>query len=273
MQDVLVRIGDPLDFERGSRGAARLAAALRGRLTGLHAVQIGMPPPSLYDPTALAAEWATCAEREVRNAQGHEAAFVAWASSMGARDPAWTVGAGAVPDLVAHVAGWHDVLVLVRAAGDADPWSTPAGIARTVLAVDLPCLVLPPDVELQPPCGTVAVAWNGSAQAIRALHAALPLLEGAGRVVLLTGDVPEASMLRPAFPLQRWLEARLPRVEVCPLDAHRQDGAGILDAVHECGAELLVMGAYGRSRAAEWLLGGVTRHVLQHAALPVLMRH
>lgn len=273
MQDVLVRIADPSDFERSARGAARLAAALGGRLTGLHTVEVGMPPPSLYDPTALAAEWATCAEREVRDAARHEAAFTEWASSMGARDPAWSVGAGAVPDLVAYVAGWHDVLVAPRSGGGADPWSTPAGIARLVLAVDLPCLVLPPDVELQPPCGTVAVAWNGSVQAIRALHASLPLLAQAGRVVVLTGDAPTASTLRPPFALQRWLDARLPCVAYHPLDAHHQDGAGILDAARDCGADLLVMGAYGRSRAAEWLLGGVTRHVLEHAQLPVLMRH
>lgn len=273
MQDVLVRIADPSDFERGARGAARLAAALRGRLTGLHTVEVGMPPPSLYDPTALAAEWAACAEREVRDAARHEPAFVAWAASMGARDPAWSVGAGQVPDLVAYAAGWHDLLVLAAGDGATDPWSSPAGIARLVLAVDLPCLVLPAAIELQPPCGTVAVAWNGSVQAIRALHAALPLLQGAQRVVVLTGDGPAVSSLRPAFPLQRWLEARVSHVEYCPLGVHRQDGAGILDAARECSAELLVMGAYGRSRAAEWLLGGVTRHVLQHADLPLLMRH
>lgn len=273
MQDVLVRIADPSDFEHSGRGAARLAAALRGSLTGLHAVMVGVPPPSLYDPTVLAAEWAMCAQREVRDAARHEAPFMAWAASMGARDPVWTVGAGHVPDLVAYTAGWHDLLVLGVSPRSGDPWSTPAGVGRIVLAADLPCLVLPPGVELQPPCGTVAVAWNGSVQAIRALHASLPLLAQAGRVVVLTGDAPEASLLRPAFPLQRWLEARVPHVEYCPLGAHRQDGAGILDAARECSAELLVMGAYGRSRAAEWLLGGVTRHMLENADLPVLMRH
>jgi nucleotide-binding universal stress UspA family protein len=38
-------------------------------------------------------------------------------------------------------------------------------------------------------------------------------------------------------------------------------------------ADLLVMGAYGHSRLREWVLGGATRHVLQHAQLPLLLRH
>lgn len=273
MQDILVRIADPSDFERSARGAARLAAALRGSLTGLHTVMVAMPPPSLYDPTAMAAEWAMCAQREVRDAQQHDAAFVAWATSMGARDAVWAVSAGHVPDLVAYAASWHDLLVVGVEPDAADPWSAPAGAGRIVLAADVPCLVLPPGIELQPPCGTVAIAWNGSVPAIRALHAALPLLVQASRVVVLAGHVPEASSLRAAFPLQHWLEARVPHVEYCPLAADAQHGEGILDAAHECGAELLVMGAYGRSRASEWLLGGVTRHMLAHADLPVLMRH
>ncbi|HEY9132866.1 MAG TPA: universal stress protein [Dyella sp.] len=53
------------------------------------------------------------------------------------------------------------------------------------------------------------------------------------------------------------------------------DGIGptLLDAVAENHADLLVMGAWGHSRFNEWVLGGATRYVLQHARLPVLMAH
>jgi nucleotide-binding universal stress UspA family protein len=50
-------------------------------------------------------------------------------------------------------------------------------------------------------------------------------------------------------------------------------GAAVLAAAGDVGAGLLVMGAYGHTRFREWVLGGVTRHVLAHAALPVLLRH
>ena len=50
-------------------------------------------------------------------------------------------------------------------------------------------------------------------------------------------------------------------------------GQALLDKVRELGADLLVMGAYAHSPLREALLGGVTRHMLAHADLPVLMRH
>ncbi|MFZ5655742.1 MAG: universal stress protein [Pseudomonadota bacterium] len=271
MQDVLVRIVDPANFQREARPAARIAAGLGGSLTALHAVPIGAPPPSLYDPGLALAEWATCAEREVRDARGKAAAFEAWARAMGLPNATWTVGAGHVPDLLAQAAAWNDLLVLGRGAQDA--WSSPDGIACIVLGTGLPCLVLPPGVEPELPVATVAVAWNGSAEAIRAVHAAGPLLARAGQVVVLAGTPQPRSSLAPEFHLQPWLEARAAHVAWHRLERGAEDGAGLLDAAAGCGAGLLVMGAYGRTRASEWLLGGVTRHVLQHAALPVLMRH
>ena len=50
-------------------------------------------------------------------------------------------------------------------------------------------------------------------------------------------------------------------------------GAALLAAAHEAQADLLVMGAYGKSRFSEWLLGGATRHVLEYATLPLFVRH
>ena len=50
-------------------------------------------------------------------------------------------------------------------------------------------------------------------------------------------------------------------------------GAALLDKAHELGADMLVMGAYQHSPLRELLLGGVTRHMLAHADLPVLLRH
>lgn len=272
MQDVLVRITDATDFGREARAAARFAAGLGGRLTGLHTVQQGMPP-TFYDAGLLAAEWAGSAQREVRAAREQAPRFAEWGAKMGLRSAVLTASAGAVPDMLAYAAAWHDVLVLEVDRDADDPWRTPGGIARIVLEVDAPCLVLPRGIELETPCDTVAIAWNGSLEAIRALHDALPLLADARRVVVLVGELKPASGLQPDFDLRRWLGERVPNTEYRPIEPGRPDGEAILEAAKACGAELLVMGAYGRSRAAEWLLGGVTRHVLQAATLPVLMRH
>jgi nucleotide-binding universal stress UspA family protein len=54
---------------------------------------------------------------------------------------------------------------------------------------------------------------------------------------------------------------------------HDDVGEVLLDEAMKFGAELFVMGAYGRSRFSEWMLGGATRHVLTWADIPVLLRH
>jgi nucleotide-binding universal stress UspA family protein len=57
------------------------------------------------------------------------------------------------------------------------------------------------------------------------------------------------------------------------LDAGEDVGPALLEAAQEVAADLLVAGAYGRPRLAEWVLGGVTRHLLRHSTLPMLLRH
>ena len=50
-------------------------------------------------------------------------------------------------------------------------------------------------------------------------------------------------------------------------------GRAIINEAERFGADLIVMGAYGHARIAEWTLGGVTQHMLQHAQAPLLMAH
>ncbi len=50
-------------------------------------------------------------------------------------------------------------------------------------------------------------------------------------------------------------------------------GTAILGSAADRGADLIVMGAYGHSRFREWILGGATRHVLEHMQVPVFMAH
>jgi len=50
-------------------------------------------------------------------------------------------------------------------------------------------------------------------------------------------------------------------------------GEAVLNEAQRTGADMIVMGGYGHSRFREWVLGGVTRHVLTHADIPVLTAH
>jgi len=115
------------------------------------------------------------------------------------------------------------------------------------------------------------VAWNGTTEASSALAAALPWLRQAGAVRLLHAQDyqrrgPGAAELLPYLALHGITPDI---VEFKPVN--RDVGAGLLAAAAEFNADFLAMGAYSHSRLRQMILGGVTRHVLESARMPVLM--
>jgi nucleotide-binding universal stress UspA family protein len=75
------------------------------------------------------------------------------------------------------------------------------------------------------------------------------------------------------LPLRAWLARQGVTVEWERFDDSPHTGKALLDEARAMDADLLVMGAWGRSRLSELVLGGATRHVLDHTHLPVLMAH
>lgn len=119
----------------------------------------------------------------------------------------------------------------------------------------------------------VVVAWNGSLEGAHAVAGAMPLLEMAGRVSIFSaprpdGDAEHGPELARAL-ARHGIEAR----EIPLAGTAGPVGAVFLTAAAAAGATLLVMGAYTHSRVRQTLLGGMTRHVLDDAATPVLMAH
>lgn len=136
-------------------------------------------------------------------------------------------------------------------------------------------VVLLPDSANAATIEHVAIAWDGSRVAARALADAQPFLAHASKVHVLTvvGEKP----LKPSDDGER-LAVSLRRrglnadfaainAEDCPIAVTLQDQA------IERGADLLVMGAYGHSRVREFILGGATEGVLSDLRLPILMSH
>lgn len=119
---------------------------------------------------------------------------------------------------------------------------------------------------------TVMIAWKETRETARAVAAAMPLLRKAQRVHVTTwGD--EQSPAQRRAPelierLQRYgIEATLHRYG----DDSGDIGASMLSAAADVDADLMVMGAYSRSRAREWVLGGATRTLLASMTIPLLM--
>ncbi len=115
------------------------------------------------------------------------------------------------------------------------------------------------------------VAWNGSREAARAVHDALPLLAAAEAVDILVVDPSQDGM---GIDIARSLGRHGVKANIRERLSHGADvGDLLLEEVRTSGADLLVMGAYGHSRMREWVLGGATESVLDQDKVPALLAH
>lgn len=121
----------------------------------------------------------------------------------------------------------------------------------------------------------VAVCWDGSRAAARATGDAMPLLTRAKKVDVVTiGSAPAKSEDVPGADIAQHLARHGRNVEVQRLIVADIDTtSAILSYVADAGADLIVMGGYGHSRLREFVLGGVTRGILESMTVPVLMSH
>lgn len=160
------------------------------------------------------------------------------------------------------------------------PPPRPAGRKRVVgLAVEVifssgrPTLLLPLDWPPDRLPRRIVVGWNGSREAASAIAHAMPFLTAAESVHLVV--VPDGHLngplgADPGADMSRHLARHgVPVV----LDQRQGSDAGavLLEHARTVGADLLVMGAYGRTRISEFVFGGTTRTVLAKAGLPILL--
>ncbi len=119
----------------------------------------------------------------------------------------------------------------------------------------------------------VAVAWSGSAEGSHAVASALPLLRAAEQVTVIS--VGEGAESRTAADeLKQYLAWHDIAAEIAlPPAGEAGTGPTILAETTRLGADLLVMGAYTHNRFRQMLFGGVTRHILAEAEIPVLIAH
>lgn len=118
----------------------------------------------------------------------------------------------------------------------------------------------------------IAVAWDGSRESALAASAALPLLQAAKEVVVITARESDEEV-EPST-LARYLAGHGVVAQTWSYTPGSESIAeGLLNQTGQAGADCLVMGAYGHSRLRERILGGATEGVLRHARIPVLMMH
>lgn len=194
------------------------------------------------------------------------------------RPPQWQElhgGEPVIPGVTRHALCTDLLLFGQYDADDLQSLGVPSDfVASVLIASGKPALVVPFAGEFDRIGREVLIAWKPTREAARAVSCALPLLRGATRIHLSAEPEPDTSAAGPAA-LESYLRlhgigARIERHGPVPSD---MAGDGLLSLAADVGADLMVMGCYGHSRARELVLGGASRTVLKSMTLPVLMAH
>jgi|APTNR8051073442_1049403.scaffolds.fasta_scaffold08401_6 nucleotide-binding universal stress UspA family protein len=182
---------------------------------------------------------------------------------------AWyTEIAGREDDLIVNAGRLVDLIVVGRPARAPE---APVGPTLNVILFETgrPVLVSPRDARPRV-AGHVAIAWNASAEAARAVGAALPFLARAERVTIVSVGGERAAD-DPCAGVARYLAWHGIDADDQVVLGHRSVGEALYEV---CGdADLVVMGAYTHSRLRELILGGTTRFMIEETDLPLLMAH
>jgi nucleotide-binding universal stress UspA family protein len=185
-----------------------------------------------------------------------------WHEETGAEDR-WVAKRGRLADLI-----------VVPQPTKQETVGTTIEFEAALLDTGKPVLVVPSAASASAMLsGPALILWNGSIESARAVTAALPLLQQAPNVVVLTQEEGgPASADAPAMVnFLAWHGIKSNAV-TCPA---RQSGIGaqLLGEVESRKASFLVMGAYTHSRVRQMVFGGVTKHVLANGKVPTLMIH
>jgi nucleotide-binding universal stress UspA family protein len=253
----------------------KLSATLAGRFgAGLEAVFANVPPfiPASIDgiltPQIIEAQQAIYRQRA-------EAAKTTLATvRLPQGKPIWTQVDGLAADAVIARARYADLAVLAQPAPEetdaATDYDSPAEI---VMSLGRPVLMVPYAGTYADAGKRILAAWSGTRESARALADALPFLAGASEVTVLTVN-PEGEAGPMEADLKKWLGAH--GIKGKTRVAHTKEievGDVLLSAAADLSADLIVMGAYGRSRLRELVLGGATHSIFRHMTAPVLMSH
>ncbi|MEM6409791.1 MAG: universal stress protein [Pseudomonadota bacterium] len=177
---------------------------------------------------------------------------------------------GRMADVVKHAGRLADLIVLPKPQKERNLGQS--SLKSALYGAGRPVLVCPG--QLQPDARFaqhVAIGWNGSLPAARAVGSSLDIMHAAARVTVLTGGKvephgPMAEELVDYYAL-RGIDARIERFD------GTDPSKALLETCEKIGASLLVTGAYSHSHETEMLFGGNTQRIVDRTEMPVLMAH
>ncbi len=178
---------------------------------------------------------------------------------------------GVIDDVVAEEARVSD-LVVFDSPAEAQEVGLRAALESALINGRKPVLVIPRTVAAIAGA-KIAIGWDGGGTAAHAISAAIPFLKRAESVEILSvasGPIDTVQLDR----LRDYLSLHgVQAVEHGINPGSQGTASALVDAAQRADAGLLVMGGYEHSRLREITFGGVTRHILSHATMPVFLAH
>lgn len=271
MKSILLHMGDDEFFESRLQAALDLARYTKGHIECLQTRRIpaflGADAPGLSTGAAMMAQLveeeailAETARNKLSAKLANEGVATSFAEAMG--EPSQTL---VDRSLLA------DVIVMTLAGTEQRDLTHL--LAAVVTHADAPVLAIPKGLQRLPLEKPILVAWKATREAAHAIKRSLPILQAAPHVDILTVDPPGMGDF-PPFAVASYLARHGIKSEL-----HERKATGgstaetLLATARELGSGILVMGGYSRSRAMEYLLGGVTRKMLSTSDVSLLMAH
>jgi nucleotide-binding universal stress UspA family protein len=273
LRDLLVHVDGSDAGRRRLQLAIDLALRTGALLSGLHV----MPPPDvppLYRPSQLDEAVANMSSKLAANARAAKEAFEEEVAQR-LSDRRWFEADGDVVDGICDRARYADLVILGQYEWQSPEVAHPLPIAHSVvLRCGRPVLVVPAAV------GTIsfaraAIAWDGSREAVRAVHDALPLLALSQSVQIVTIIAPEAvESSDDARHLTTHLANHGIKIEPGVIQTRSEDEpVALRKQLEKADYDLLVMGGYSHPMWLEFIFGGATQSILLSSKIPVLVSH
>lgn len=271
MKSILLHIANDRAMEARLQVALDLARAANGHITCLQAISYEVFAPGDFYGSAMAAAMPVIKEAAEKLRSEIEAELanedVSWD---------WRFVYGAAEHRLLEQAALHDIILVGPHEAGEDSRGPSGMVGELVLNAPIPVLVVPADSKSLDVTGPMLIGWNGSAEACVALRQAVPLLRHASKVYLASVEEKRGEDRFDFPPLEgaeylsrHGIEAEI--VEIPRGDARVSDTLFSAAQMRDC--SLVVMGAYGHSRLAQMLFGGVTRHSLTDPQMPMFLAH
>ncbi|MDB5570698.1 MAG: universal stress protein [Hyphomicrobiales bacterium] len=254
--------------------ALAIARAQKAYLTSVAIARTVSPPGSAFSSGVVAGALGSANER-VRHAAAEAARAADDAARLAGVNHATDVHEGTMAQSslwIARRARAADLTVVDRPSSMLE--ARQAFFEDALFASGRPVLVASPG-HVSERVGRIALAWDGSQVAARALGDALATFPDVRHadIIVVSGEK-DLSHAVPGVEIARHLARRDIAANVIDVAAASRNAARTLDdAARAAGADVLVMGGFGHSRLREFVLGGVTRELTQTAGLPLLLSH